>query len=169
LLWTLSALVVLTLVYFGKGMVRKQTNHMAMAIVTSLTLAGVLPKLHPSAGWLVSARPSWPVRPLPYCCFSASVWISLLYRKCCVDCKPRAAEISAAGIPAVPGSCRVPADCNAWPAFGLIRNNGEHPVVRQRTTPDDSVFIGLPGTQDFVNDVLLYFAMDRKSPRSGTL
>jgi hypothetical protein len=36
--------------------------------------------------------------------------------------------------------------------------------VRQRTTPDDSVFIGLPRHDKiFVNDVLLYFAMDRKS------
>jgi hypothetical protein len=166
LLWTLAALTVLTLVYLGKGMVRTQTTHMAMAIVTSLTLAGLMVRAVPEhrlVRYGMSAMVSLGVAALLL--FSVRVDYRFAGENIAWVTNLASSAISGSEVPMVSGSCRMPAGLERLACFRTSPEMMQAILyVRQQTSRDDTVFIGLPRHDKiFVNDVLLYFAMARKS------
>lgn len=166
LLWTLVALVVLTLILFGKGVVRVSTIHMAMAVIASLAVAGVMSQSIPGRGPLG--------RSLVVLGLLASSVLTLgcLYiglREAAQNVAwardPASWELSASDAPPVSGSCSMPRGLERLACFRTNEAIMETILyVQQRTSPDDQVFVGLSRHDKIsINDVLLYFAMNRKS------
>jgi hypothetical protein len=78
---------------------------------------------------------------------------------------PASWEPLATDAPTASGSCRMPAGLERLACFRTNEATRETiAYVQQLTSPDDKVFIGLPRHDKiFINDILLYFAMNRKS------
>jgi hypothetical protein len=164
LTWTLLGLAVLTLAFFGKGIVRVSTIHMAMAIITSLTLACVLAQPVPGRG--VVGRIMIAMALLAGAVFTGSslgtgLQNALLNIAWARDSASRA--LPATTVAAASGSCRMPAGLERLSCFQTSAATIETILyVQQRTTAADPVFVGLPRhDRIFVSDVLLYFAMKR--------
>jgi hypothetical protein len=166
LLWTLLALVLLTLVFFGKGFVRVSTIHMALALITSLALAGVMSQSIPGRG-LVGR--SFVVLGLLAIAVLALGCLYIGLRQAVLNVAwasdPASWEPLATDAPTASGSCCMPAGLERLACFRTNEATRETiAYVQQLTSPDDKVFIGLPRHDKiFINDILLYFAMNRKS------
>lgn len=164
LLWALPAMVVLTLTLFGKGVVRVSAIHMAMALVASFALAGMLARPIPGRGIIGRAAlfialaaivmlilPSVPTGLLE--AIQNVAWLR----------NPTTWQAPAPGSPPVPGSCSMPAGLQRLACFVVIPAEMATALyVEQHTAPDDPIFVGLSRHDKiFVNDIFLYFAVDR--------
>jgi hypothetical protein len=162
-LWMLMALVVLTVIFVGKSWVRPRMPHIAMALITSVALVGMLAQPVPGRGLVGRSLAA-----LAF--FAMFVWsciavpgelLLILENVVWATVNPTTWEISTTP---VPGSCRMPAGLERLACFWVRPETIETiRYVQERTSPDDSVFVGLSRHDKiFVNDVLLYFAMNRK-------
>ena len=162
--WTLLGLVILTFVFFGKGVVRVSTIHMAMALITSLALACVLAQPVPGRGlvgrtMVVVALLAGSVFTL----FNLHTGLQNALQNIAWARDPSSWELATSRVPPASGSCRMPAGLERLACFRTSAATIETILyVQQRTTANDPVFIGLPRhDRIFVSDVLLYFAMKR--------
>jgi hypothetical protein len=158
--WLAVALVAMTLVYFGKGVVRVSPIHMAMAIVASLVLTGITAtKISTHAAF--SRGTSFVALLLAAFCTTAAL----------ADNVHRAWDNVLALIdgdfwatPAVGGqsqgaSCRVPSGLERLACFSVDRNHmNAIRFLQERTKPGDYIYVGL-GRHDkiLMNDVTMYF------------
>jgi hypothetical protein len=166
LLVPLVALLLLTIVYFAKGSVRVSPVHMAMALIVSLTLLAVLAQPIPARGWFSRAL-------LAACVLLAATYTYF----CAVDGYHRAVEniawattastwqLPATWRPPPEGTCRMPAGLERLACFPVSPDMAETiRYVQQNTSPNAPIFVGLARHDKiFANDVLLYFAVNRKS------
>lgn len=163
--WTLLALVVLTLVFYGKGLVRVSVVHLAMSLVTSMALAGVLAQPMPGRrllgrGVVVAALATAAVLTL------FALRLDLHYARLNVAWarNPASWEQPPSGVPVTEGSCRVPAEFQRMACFPITKETIDTVrYVQQHTSPDDPVFVGLSRHDKIlINDVLLYFVLNRR-------
>ena len=164
LLWTLLGLLVLTFVFFGKGAVRVSTIHMAMALITSLALGGVLAQPVPGRGFVASTMVV--VGLLAGAVFTLSslhTGLQNALQNIAWARDPASWTLPTSGISAASGSCRMPAGLERLACFRTSSATIDTVLyVQRRTAADDPVFIGVPRHDRIVvNDVLLYFAMNR--------
>ncbi|HXA26596.1 MAG TPA: hypothetical protein VNW90_30270 [Acetobacteraceae bacterium] len=162
--WTLLGLVILTLVFFGKGVVRVSTIHMAMALITSLALACVLAQPVPGRG--LAGRTMVVVALLAGSVFTLSclrTGLQNALQNIAWARDPASWELPTSGLPPASGSCRMPAGLERLACFRTSAATIETILyVQHRTAADDPVFIGLPWHDRIVvSDVLLYFGMNR--------
>lgn len=165
LLWALLTLVVLTLVLFGKGVVRVEVVHMAMALITAVALAGMLAQ--PVIGRGLIGRSLVIAALLAVCawtCIAVAIGLRQAQQNVIWAMDPASWENSATGMPPASGDCLMPPGLERLACFATDPETIDTiRYVQQRTTPDDPVFIGLSRHDKiFANDVLLYFAMNRK-------
>jgi hypothetical protein len=165
LVFALTALIGLTLAFYAKGFVRVSVVQMAMAIISSLALAGIL--MQPIQGrgvigrWMIGAAL---LTAFAYTLFWFYTGISEASRNVAWAANPASWALSDREVPPEAGTCRAPAGMERTACFGITAADAEtiH-YVQQRTTPDDPVFVGLSRhDRIFVNNVLLYFVMNRK-------
>jgi len=149
-LWTLLALVALTLAFFAKGVVRVSVTHMAMAILSSLALLAVLASRMRERG------------PFGRLCIAAGLAGA-------IACT--AAEVASAGAGRrgawllEAANCRPPAGLGRLGCFTIGQNRADAiRYVQRRTDPGDFIFSG-PGRYDkvYANDILFYFLSGRRS------
>ncbi len=164
LTWTLIGLAVLTLVFFGKGMVRISTIHMAMALITSLALACVLAQPVPRRG--VVGRIMVAVALLAAFLVTISslrTGLQNALQNIAWARDPASWQLPANTAAAASGSCTMPAGLERLDCFRTDAATVETILyVQRQTTADDPVFVGLPRhDRVFVSNVLLYFAMNR--------
>jgi hypothetical protein len=163
--WTLLTLIVLTLAFYGKGMVRVSVLHLTMSLITALALGGVLTQRIPGRGLIGR---SVVVAALIVACILTlyNLRLGLYYAKRNVAWAkdPASWELSATGMPPASGSCRVPAGLERMACFPISAETFETiRYVQQRTAPDDAVFVGASRHDKILlDDVLLYFAMNRR-------
>lgn len=148
-LWTLAALIALTLAFFAKGFVRVSVIHMAMAIVSSLALLAVLASQ---------------VRGGPFgrLCIAAA----LAGAAACTVAEVASASAGRRGAwLASAADCDPPAGIERLGCFTIDRDRADaiH-YIRQRTDPGEFIFSGL-GRHDkaYANDILFYFLAGRRS------
>jgi hypothetical protein len=162
--FTLPGLLAVTIVFFGKGWVHVSVIHMAMALVSSLALVGVLAQKFPGRGMAGRALEGAALL------FGLGFAVSWLYAglseaagNIIWAANPATWEVSSAGLPPEAGSCRVPAWFERMTCFRVDPASAETiRYLQQHTTPDDRLFVGLSRHDKiFVNDVLLYFAANR--------
>jgi hypothetical protein len=163
--WSLLGLVDLTLVFFGKGVVRASIDHMAMALITSIALTGVLARPVPGRGPL--GRFMVMVAVAATCMLTLLIWredLPSALSNVAWAGDPASWQLAANGMPPASGSCRAPADLQRIACFAISPDTIETVrYVRQRTSADDPVFVGLSRhDRIFVNGVLLYFVMNRR-------
>jgi hypothetical protein len=170
-LWTVLpvtaiALTALTFVFFAKGWVHVSVNHMAMAVVSSLALLAVVAQ--PMRGRGVASRIAFGA----VLAFVFVFTLSWLYgglieasRNIAWAARPESWEVPTSVIPPEAGSCGMAAGLERMACFRIDPESAETArYVDERTTPDDPVFVGLSRHDKiFINDILLYFIMDRKS------
>jgi hypothetical protein len=158
--WSMIALVAMTLVYFGKGVVRVSPVHMAMAIITSLTLTGIAITKFSTYGAFSRGCSAVALLLAGFCTLVALA-----------DNAPQTRHNLLAmmdgdfwGAPVVqvqsPGtSCRVPIGLERLACFSVDRDHmNAIRLLQERTKPGDYLYVGL-GRHDkiFINDVALYF------------
>ena len=164
-LWTLLTLSALTLLFFAKGWVRVQTIHMAMALIGSVAMAAVLARSLAERGMISRSLVS--VALLGVCAWSfCAVQIdwSRAVRNVAWATGPTSSQVPADGLPALTGSCHMPDVLARLDCIETSAATAETiQYVEQRTTPDDPLFVGLSRHDKiFANDVLLYFALNRR-------
>jgi hypothetical protein len=162
--WLLLTLLILTLIFFVKGSVRVGIVQMAMALTTSLVLAGALAQPIPGRGLIgrfmaaaaVAALFVFTVLRLPT--DFETVWPNLAWAA-----EPAAWQLPASGVPTPAGSCRMPPGFEQMACFSMPEETIETAsYVQQHTGPNDPVFVGLTHHDRlFGNDILLYFIMHR--------
>jgi hypothetical protein len=164
LLWTLLALVIVTLVFFAKGVVRVSTAHMAMALISSLALTGVVARAVRGRGLiafgsLIGAVCSISILTFPI--MHSALWQAERSISWAMD--PASWRLSATGLPAESGSCRIHAGFERMVCFPMSSDTMETVrYIGERTAPDTSIFIGLSRhDRIFANNSLLYFIMKR--------
>jgi len=162
----LAALLLLTIVYFAKGSVRVSPVHMSMALIVSLTLVSVLAQPIRARGWVSRAM-------VTACVLLAAIYTSF----CSIDGFHRAVEniawatrtstwqLPATWPPPPEGSCRMPAGLERLACIPVSPDMAETiRYVQQHTSANEPIFIGLARHDKiFANDVLLYFAVNRRS------
>jgi len=158
-LWTLLALTILTLLFFGKGWVRVQTIHMAIALISSVALSAVLARSLLAGGMI--GRGMTVVAVLGICawsCFAIQTDSSRAVRNLVWALAP------SSGDEPTTGSCRMPGVLARLNCFETSPETVETSQYVQRSTdPDDPVFVGASRHDKlFANDVLLYFLLNRK-------
>jgi hypothetical protein len=163
---TLSALVALTLVYIAKASVRVSPVQMAMALVSSLALVGVVAQplfRRGTVGRLMAGGTLAII--IAFMLWWIFIGLIQASRNVAWAMSPAAREFSPTGESSGSGSCRLPAGLERMACFRIDPAEVEAiRYVQQRTAPDDPVFVGLPRHDRIViNNVLLYFAMIRKS------
>jgi hypothetical protein len=164
--WMLLLLVALTLALFGKGVVRVQDVHMGMALVTSLALMGVLAQ--PAPGQRLIGRSTVVIALLITALFTGlrlSSGLQFARQNIAWASDPASWTRSATGIPPAAGSCSVPIGLSRLACFRITPEMMQTVLyVEERTAPGDTVFSGLSRhDRIFVNDILLYFATNRRS------
>ncbi len=164
--WMLVMLVALTLVFFAKGSVRVSTLHMGMALISSLALVALLAQ--PVAGRARFARALVLAAVLLGANITIGACLRLPFRAARnLDWAMAPASLAPSADTNVPaaGTCRMPAGLERLACFQVDADSVETiRYVQARTTPNEPVFIGLSRHDViFVNDVLLYFIMNRKS------
>lgn len=147
--WTLLALAVLDLIWFGKGLVRASVVQMSMALVLSAPLAVVL--AHPIRG---RGRIG-----------------NIIAAVALLACLGLTVAREPPALIAIAHNVMHPPDCH--PAAGLARmacfevskeTADTVQYVQQHTGPNDPIFIGLDRHDKiFINDVTLDFAVNRPS------
>jgi hypothetical protein len=147
--WTLLALTVLEAVWFAKGFVRASVIQMSMALVLSAPLAVVLAHAIRGRGRL---RTAIAVAALVVCLGETIAW------------EPPALAMIGRNL-TQPPNCRPPPGLGRIACFELPLDDVKTvQYVQQHTAPDDPVFVGVARHDKiFVNDVALYFAMNRRS------
>jgi hypothetical protein len=164
--FTAIALTALTFVFFAKGWVHVSVNHMAMAVVSSLALLGVMAQ--PMRGCGVVSRVTFGA----VLAFVFVFTLSWLYGglieasgNIAWAVRPESWEVPTSVVPPEAGSCGMPAGLERMACFRIDPESAETArYVDERTTPDDPVFVGLSRHDKiFINDILLYFIMNRKS------
>ena len=164
--WTLLTLVVMILVFFAKGSVRVTVVGMGMSVITSLALAGVLAQPLPGRGWFGRGMIAVSlVAVLAFTVHCLHIGFNLAQRNYAWASNPASWEASATGAIPELGSCRMPPGLERLTCFRVSPAELETiRFVQQRTDPGERVFVGL-GRHDKIiaNDVLLYFAMNRRS------
>ncbi len=163
-LWTLLGLVVLTLVFFGKGVVRVSTIYAVMALITSMALAGALAQ--PVHGRGLVGRTMLVVALLAGSTFvisSLRTGLGNAVQTIAWASDPASWELPTGRVPPASGSCRMPAGLERLACFRIGSAMMETILyIRNHTAADDPVFVGVPEHDSiFVSDVLLYFAMNR--------
>jgi hypothetical protein len=158
--WLAVALVAMTLVYFGKGVVRVSPIHMAMAIITSLVLTGVtaatvLPRT------AVSRVASFAALLLAAFCTTAALADNVKHARdnllANLDGDFWATPVAGGQSPKT--SCRVPIGLERLACFSVDRSHMDAiRFLQERTKPGDFIYVGL-GRHDkiFMNDVAIYF------------
>jgi hypothetical protein len=145
--WTVLALAVLELVWFAKGFVRASLPQMGMAVVLCAPLAAMLAQPIRGRGPIGAAM---------------AVMAIVLGLGVTVASEPPALAAAWRNLSQAP-DCHLPADLERMACF-LVRADTAEAIryIHQHTAPDDPIFIGLPRHDKiFVNDVTLYFQMDR--------
>lgn len=159
-------LLALTIVGFAKGWVHVSANHMAMAIVASIALGGVVARPtweRGRAGRMVVGAALVPVGVL------ALVWLytglAEAARNVGWAADPATWELSASGVPPEAGTCRMPAGLERLACFRIDPAAVEAArYIQQRTSVDEPVFVGLSRHDKiFISDILFYFAVNRPS------
>jgi len=148
-LWTLTALMALTLVFFAKGFVRVSPIHMAMAITSSVALIAVLWSARRGLGRAVR----W------------GAAVGVLATAACTILEAGAASVDRQVVWLAPDPCHPPAGLERLACFTLDQPRVEAiQYVQQRTAPGEAIFVGL-GRHDkiLVNDVALYFLAGRRA------
>jgi hypothetical protein len=161
---TLIGLCVLTLVFFAKGVVRVSTLHMAMALITSLALAGVLAQPLPGRGPI--GRTMVAAAVLASSAFAISnvrTGLQIAAQNIAWARDPASWTSTTGMVVPEAGSCRMPPGLERLACFRTSPAMIETiRYIQRRTAADAPVFIGLPRhDRIFVSDVLLYFAMNR--------
>jgi hypothetical protein len=155
---TVLGLLALTLLFFAKGWVRVSPIHMAGAEVTSLALIGVLAR--PIEGGSLANRAMVLVTVTVMSAFTVS-WMSEVLGQA----GQNIVWATANETPTAPGvgSCHVPARIARIACFRVSSSDAETALYVQEHTPADAgVFVGLSRHDViFINDMLLYFIMDR--------
>jgi hypothetical protein len=147
--WTLLALVVLDIIWFGKGFVRASVVQMTMALVLCAPLAAVLAQPIRGRGRIGTAI--------------AGAALALCLGETIASEPPTLAAIAR--------NLARPPDCHPQPGLERMACFKVSPeerltvqYVQQHTAPDDPIFIGLDRHDKiFVNNVTLDFAMNRPS------
>ncbi len=159
------ALVAVTLVFLLKAWVHVSVIHMAIAQVSSLALMGVLVRPVPGRG--AASRALLAVSLVAAAGFTLS-WcfagLSEAARNLAWVTGPAVWAPAVAGVPPRSGSCRMPAGLERMACFPIKPADAETVrYVEERTAPGDPVFVGLSRHDKiFINDVLLYFIMNRR-------
>lgn len=149
LLWTLLALVIVELIWFGKGFVRASVVQMSMALILCAPLAALLAQPIRGRGRIGTAMAM----------AALVVWIGVTG-----GFEPTALVMIARNL-SHPPNCQVPSGLERMACFRVSPEMAETvQYVQQHTAPDDPIFIGMDRHDKiFVNDVTLYFAMNRRS------
>ena len=162
--WTLLLLIVVTLVFYGKGVVRVSLLHLAMPLVSSLAMAGILAQPIPGRGLVGRFMVVAGVVGIAFVTLSAlQTDLQHASENVAWASDPAAWQLAPTAIPPTSGSCRVPTGFERMACFPMSAETIETVrYVQQRTGPTDPVFVGLPRHDSvFVDDVMLYFAMNR--------
>ena len=164
LLWTLLALVITTLVFYAKGVVRVSTVHMAMALISSLALTGVVAQAVRGRGLVAFASligAACAISILTFPILHSALWQAERNISWTMD--PASWSLSANGLPSELGSCRIHAGFERMVCFTMSSDTMETVrYVEERTAPDASIFIGVSRhDRIFANNSLLYFIMKR--------
>jgi hypothetical protein len=164
--WTVSTLVVMTLVFFAKSAVRVGVLGMAMSLITSMALAGVLAQPVPGRGRV--GRGMVALSLLAAFAFTLSCLhdgVDRAEQNFAWAWDPASWERSATGVVPDSGSCLMPPGLERLACFRVSPAEVETiRFVQQRTAPGDPVFVGLVRHDKiFMNDVLMYFILNRRS------
>jgi hypothetical protein len=159
-------LVALTVVFFGKGWVRVSVIHMAMSVVSSLAICGIVAQSISGRGvasrLLVAAA-------LAIAFAFTLVWLSggltEASRNVVWALDSASWELPTTQVPPEAGSCHMPAGLERMACFRMDSSTARTALyVQQHTRPDDPVFVGLSRhDMIYINDVLLYFIVNRRS------
>jgi hypothetical protein len=164
--FTPIALLALTVIFFGKGWVHVSVIHMAMAVVASLALLAVMaqPMTGRSTTSRLASSAAWAAMFVFTLCWLYGGLIQAS-RNIVWATQSEAWEAPTAAVPPEAGTCHMPAGLERMDCFRINPANAETALyVEQRTNPNDAVFVGLSRHDKiFINDVLLYFIMGRKS------
>jgi hypothetical protein len=164
--WMLLLLLVLTLVFFAKGVVRVSRIHMGMALVGSVALAGVL--VQPIRGRGLIGRGMAMAAVLAtggFTLLSMGAALKEAVHNIAWASDPASWAKPATEMPPPSGSCRVHPELARLACFHVGPAEIKTILyVEQSSGPDDSVLSGVSRhDRIFVNDVFLYFAANRRS------
>jgi hypothetical protein len=164
--WTLLVLLVMTLVFYTKGLVHVSALFMSMGLIISLMLAGVLAQPVPGRGRLDSGivmtavvmTAAATLYNVPNALHQA--WWNIDWAR-----DPASWDIPLTEVPPPLGSCRMPPELERIACFKVQPDLAETVrYIQQRTEPQDPVFVGLSGhDRIFGNNMLIYFVLNRPS------
>jgi hypothetical protein len=162
----LLGLLALSVIFFAKGWVHVSVNHMAMAVVSSIVVAGIAARSAWQSGRTGRLAVGAALAPLfVFTLLWCYTDLTEAARNVVWAVDPASWRQPAAPVPPAAGTCRMPAGLERLACFRVDPAEAETVrYIQQRTTPDDPVFVGLSRHDKvFISDVMFYFAVNRPS------
>ena len=166
LLLPITALLLLTAVFFAKGAVRVTPIQMSMALIASLILVSILAQPVPARRFASRSLVGAAVLLMAIYTFLCSIdGLHRAVQNVAWAARPSTWQIAATWPPPPEGACRVPAGLQRLACFRVPPETAETiRYVQGHTTAEQPIFVGLSRHDKILaNDVLLYFAVNRQS------